>query len=499
MWRSTVTSDLNGTAVGSDRVTRYDSPGILTPYMSTDPVAASVRPPSDRSFAYAVYRIASSFVSLEDIDTIINTALESLGQVCGAGRAYLFLFRDAPAVMDNTHEWCAAGVEPQIEMLQALPLDLFPWWMEKLRAGEMILVPDVGRMTPEATAEREILEEQDVKSVLVLPVYRGSALTGFVGLDNVMTTGTWDPETREYLKVASEMVSSTLSREERRRDLVRRTRDLENAYKDLKNTQERLVQAEKLAGVGLLAAGVAHEINNPVGFLRSNAETMRGYVDGFARLLDRIKSAASREEIESAISELDVEYLLSDAQDILASTVTGLDRIASIVQDLLNLSRSERLHVYDMVDINDSLDAALTLVGPPLLDVAELHFERGEVPEIMGNRTELDHAFYGIITNAVQSIGEHRGEALGIIDIRTWEEAGYICCEICDDGSGFSDDALRHVFEPFYTTREVGKGTGLGMTIAYDSIVTRHGGEIEVTNLSGGGARVMIRIPVKSR
>ncbi|MFP4152352.1 MAG: GAF domain-containing protein, partial [Alkalispirochaeta sp.] len=140
---------------------------------------------SEQSFAVAVYRIASSFVSLDDPDTIINEALRVLGRVCDAGRSYVFLFDYEKETMDNTHEWCAEGVTPEIDMLTDLPLSMFPWWMERLRNGELILVPDVSAMPPEATAEREILEEQDILSVLVLPIYTERELAGFIGLDNV--------------------------------------------------------------------------------------------------------------------------------------------------------------------------------------------------------------------------------------------------------------------------------------------------------------------------
>lgn len=457
------------------------------------------RPPAGSSFAYAVYRIASSFVSLDDIDTIFNTALTSLGQVCGAGRAYVFLFDDARAVMNNTHEWCAAGVEPQIEMLQSLPLEMFPWWMEKLKNGEMILVPDVSLMGPEAQAERAILEEQDIKSVLVLPIYNGSLPAGFIGIDDVTTTGTWEPETREYLRVAADMVSSTMTREEQRQVLVRRTHELEKAYENLKQTQVRLLEAEKLAGVGILAAGIAHEINNPASFIVSNTETMRRYIDELDRIIASIRSARSRDEIAAILSKPNVEYLLSDTRDILDGNASGLDRITRIVQNLMSFSRIEQPEAYDSIDINDSLDIALTLAGRALLDTAEVSFERGDTPKTLCNQNELNHAFYNVIMNAIQSVREYRSREKGLIGIRTWEEAGTVCCEISDNGAGFTEDALKRAFEPFFTTRQVGKGTGLGMSIVYDTIVTKHGGAIEVANLDSGGALVTIRIPVKTR
>lgn len=159
-----------------------------------------------------IAQISSRFVSKSDIDVSINDSLADMGTVSGAGRAYLFLIRQGGTVMDNTHEWCAEGVSPQIHNLQNLPADMFPWWMSKLRQGEFIHIPDVSKMPAESKAEQEILQNQDIKSLLVMPVIIKGTLSGFIGLDNVSTTGEWSNHNLSLLRVCSEILGNAIER-----------------------------------------------------------------------------------------------------------------------------------------------------------------------------------------------------------------------------------------------------------------------------------------------
>ena len=168
----------------------------------------------------AVFGIAQAFVGPEDHDRIIMKALHSLGEVSGAGRSYLFAFDDGAGTMTNTHEWCAPGVEPEIENLKDLPVDLFPWWMKKLRDGEVIHVEDVSSIGEEGKAEREILQSQGIRSILVLPVTGRDVLLGFVGLDNVTSARQWTVEQEQILRVAGEMIALTLLPRETERQVL---------------------------------------------------------------------------------------------------------------------------------------------------------------------------------------------------------------------------------------------------------------------------------------
>lgn len=163
-------------------------------------------------FEKVIAQISSQFLSEKNINRAINTSLSDLGKFSGADRAYVFRFDDQRELMNNTHEWCAKGVSPQIENLQELPLDTFPWWMENLRQDRIIHIPDVSKMAAEAVAEQQILESQDIRSVLVLPLKINNRLAGFVGFDNVQKTGNWHEQHLGLLEIYTQQLGSAFDR-----------------------------------------------------------------------------------------------------------------------------------------------------------------------------------------------------------------------------------------------------------------------------------------------
>ena len=175
-----------------------------------------------------VATVASRFVGIHDLDDAVEASLADMGIQCKASRAYLFHIRPDGAVMDNTHEWCAEGVVPQKDNLQALPVEVFPWWMDKLHKGEVIHITDVAQLPPEAGAERAILEEQDIVSLLVLPLYIEGVLAGFVGLDNVRGSGSWRDEDIALIRTMSDIIGNAL--------------ELRRATEDLQKSEDRFHQ-----------------------------------------------------------------------------------------------------------------------------------------------------------------------------------------------------------------------------------------------------------------
>ncbi|WP_053001254.1 GAF domain-containing protein [Kosmotoga pacifica] len=162
------------------------------------------------SFENLIAKISSMFVGAFDFDDAVNRSLESIGKFTGADRAYLFLFSEDGKSMSNTHEWCAEGITPEKDMLQNLPVDTFPWWMRKLKAGKIINIENVSKLPDEASAEKEILQAQDIKSLIVLPVFTGKELAGFIGLDDVDRNVPWKESDITLLKVFSEILSRAL-------------------------------------------------------------------------------------------------------------------------------------------------------------------------------------------------------------------------------------------------------------------------------------------------
>jgi hypothetical protein len=203
-----------------------------------------------REFESLITGLSTHFIELgaQDADCGINHALRSIGEFCDVDRAYLFRFSNDGTAMNNTHEWCAPGIEPQIELLQGLPLEVVPWWTDRIRRHEVIHVPRVVDMPEEAATEKQILLEQQIRSVVVVPTLYARAVVGFLGFDSVRAEKTWSSEDIALLKIVGEMLVSALER--KRADEERRL------------LEAQLVQARSLENVAKLAGGVAHDFNN---------------------------------------------------------------------------------------------------------------------------------------------------------------------------------------------------------------------------------------------
>ncbi|MFQ5583527.1 MAG: PAS domain S-box protein, partial [Calditrichia bacterium] len=184
--------------------------GIVTDITHIKKVEQSLRRRLD--FEKTVTAISSRFVGSFDLDEAINQSMADLGEFSGAGRAYIFMISDDGNTLNNTHEWCARGISSQIENLKNLPADRFKWWMEKLHRGETIHIEDVSKMPPQAKAEREMLEMQQIKSLLVLPLTIGGKLSGFIGFDNTKTTGRWNDENIRLIQIFSQIIGNVFER-----------------------------------------------------------------------------------------------------------------------------------------------------------------------------------------------------------------------------------------------------------------------------------------------
>jgi signal transduction histidine kinase len=250
----------------------------------------------------------------------------------------------------------------------------------------------------------------------------------------------------------------------------------------LEERQRQLYQAEKLASVGQLAAGVAHEINNPIGFIHSNLKTFGDYLDKFARLRDRL------DEARRAWADLDLDFVLTDGRELVADSMAGSDRIARIVKDLRGFSNIDRPQE-EMVDVNDSLRSACAVVAGQKPAGVTLTVDLQPVPPLLCLPGLLNQVFLNLLINALQAVGSQ-----GAIRVSSSAEEGRIVICIADDGTGIEAEALPHVFEPFFTTRDVGQGTGLGLTVARD-VVQVHGGSIELDSTVGRGTTVRINLP----
>lgn len=252
-----------------------------------------------------------------------------------------------------------------------------------------------------------------------------------------------------------------------------------------------IYQAEKLASVGQLAAGVAHEINNPLGFIRSNLNSAKGYVEDLKAFSIMLDEASDLADVRALWSERDLGGILADFSDLLDEGMTGVDRVARIVADLKtfsNVDQAER----EVADVNEIIRAVCKVIGSQMRDFAELDLDLGRLPPILCAPGHLRQALLNLVRNAGQA-----GTRDNKISIRSAVVGDSIEIVVRDTGCGIPDSLLPRIFEPFFSTRDVGQGVGLGLSIARD-IVKAHGGRIAVESQVGLGATFTIHIPLRS-
>jgi signal transduction histidine kinase len=276
----------------------------------------------------------------------------------------------------------------------------------------------------------------------------------------------------------------------------RTEQELRELVKKLGHAQNQLLQSEKMASIGVLAAGIAHEINNPIGFVNSNLHTLQTYVYDMLKLLAAYEQAEGSliadalQEINRLKSEIDIRYLRGDIDDLLRESQDGLQRVKRIVLDLKDFSHVDEAE-RQVANLEQGLDSTLNVVWNELKYKAEVIKEYGSIPEIECFPSQLNQVFMNLLVNAVQAIEEH-----GRITLRTGVAADDLWIEVEDTGKGIPPEHLGRLFEPFFTTKPVGQGTGLGLSLSY-GIVQKHDGRIEVKSEVGKGSVFRVVLPLR--
>ena len=291
-------------------------------------------------------------------------------------------------------------------------------------------------------------------------------------------------------------IHDSTERKKAAEELTRKNLRLNEALAALKRSQAKVLHQEKMASIGQLAAGVAHEINNPIGFINSNLSTLGKYLSRLSGFLavqsECIAAGAPPEQVESVHQEqarLKIDYIVKDLEDLIRESLEGAERVRSIVADLKSFSRVDESE-YKQADLNECLRSTINIVWNEIKYKATLKKEFGEIPRTRCYPQQMNQVFMNLLVNAAHAI-----EQQGSITVRSWEEDGYVCVSVADTGQGIPEANLNRIFEPFFTTKEVGKGTGLGLSITYD-IVKKHHGEITVRSEPGKWTEFTVRIPV---
>ncbi|VVO79714.1 Adaptive-response sensory-kinase SasA [Pseudomonas fluorescens] len=304
----------------------------------------------------------------------------------------------------------------------------------------------------------------------------------------------WDMTERASMQVdqLAQMV------ERRTRQLTETSVELQREIDERKQLESQLVQSEKLASLGQLAAGVAHEINNPIGFISSNLGTLDGYFKQLQEMLDAYRDAEKAigsSELVECLQQLrervELEFLRDDIPLLIKESKDGINRVGQIVKDLKDFSRVDSNQEWQWVNLQQGIESTLNIVANELKYKADVIKEYQVLPDIECLPSQINQVIMNLIVNASQAIGPERGT----LTLRTGKEVEKVWIEVQDTGAGIAPQTLQKIFDPFFTTKPVGQGTGLGLSLSY-GIVKKHRGEISVRSEVGAGTTFRVELPI---
>ncbi|HEU5322705.1 MAG TPA: ATP-binding protein [Methylomirabilota bacterium] len=443
-----------------------------------------------------------------DPEKIYAQALDRLVHQMGYPKAHVLLVDERRRVLRGHQGAGSHPHDPPIEAL-ALPLDAGRSGSAKAAlTGLPVLVNDVERATE--PVHRDTVVAHGMRSFVSVPLRVKERVLG------VITVSAAEPDRfgaadLELVSAVANHVALAVDRAESFQTIEELTRGLEDkvrvrteqlrlaneelrgAYRDLQATQMQLIQREKMASVGQLVAGVAHELNNPIGFVFSNVSTLEDFVRRLRAMLETYRAvplpAADGARVQAQWEALKVDYALKYLDSMTQGIREGAERARKIVRDLRVFARSQD-DVWQPVDIHEEIESSLTLLNHLLKDRVTVHRKFGELPQVECVRSQMDQVFLNLLANAAQAI-----TGPGAITIETRQDAGAAVISIADTGLGISPAIMGRLFDPFFTTKPVGEGTGLGLSISYE-IVKKHGGEIRAESPPGGGAVFTVSLPL---
>ncbi len=339
----------------------------------------------------------------------------------------------------------------------------------------------------------QTIHKLEILSFICVPIRVGKEILGTIYVDNRHLTKVLNEADIEFLQAIANLVAIALhnsmtyqkieelnlSLEEKVRQ---RTESLQKTVEKLRSTQERLIQSEKMASLGRIIAGFMHEFNNPINFIYSNLPHLREYSE---KLISEIKilekSGTTQNEIDA-----DLQFIKKDLLNLIDGMQEGAERSRKIVEDLRNFSGIGG-HNFQMLNWNENLKSTVKFLKKGIDNSVKITISANETFFIEGNRAELNQALLNLLNNAIGASADH-------IQIRNSREGDFLICEIEDNGKGISKEDLSKIYDPFYTTKEVGKGMGLGLSIVY-STINHHNGRVEVSSRINKGTTFKIFLP----
>ncbi len=444
-----------------------------------------------------------------DAEKIYEQALERLVHGMGYQNAYLFrVDRARRVVRGHRMAGATSAAGPRFETIEFRLDDPHCGASRVAASGLPLVIDDVESTT--LPVDVSTARSFGVRSVVMVPLRVKDAVFGVLNVTS-SEPGRVGEDDLELLSAVANHVALAVDRAEsfqtiedlsrgledkvrvRTEQLRTANEELQAAYRELQATQVQLVQREKMASVGQLVAGVAHELNNPIGFVYSNVTTLEDFARRLRAMLDAYRAAPLPEELRGPLATrwetLKIDYALKYLDSMIQGIKEGAERARKIVRDLRIFARTQD-DVWQSVDLHEELESSLTLLSHLLKDRVDVHRKFGELGPVECIRSQVDQVFLNLLANAAQAI-----TGPGAITIETRQEGGVAVVAIADTGPGIPPEIMGRLFDPFFTTKPVGEGTGLGLSISYE-IAKKHGGELRAESPPGSGAVFILRIPV---
>jgi two-component system NtrC family sensor kinase len=296
-------------------------------------------------------------------------------------------------------------------------------------------------------------------------------------------------------QVAMQIDSLEAAVAERTRKLVQANEALQAEMESRKALESQLVQQEKLASIGQLAAGVAHEINNPIGYIYSNFGSLERYFEQLTRMLQAYETGGNGSTGIAALrEELQIDYMFEDLPSLMSDSKEGLQRVRKIVQDLRDFSHVDSDQDWQLTQLNKGIDSTLNIVASEVRFKVDIVREYGDLPEVECLPSEINQVVMNLVVNAAHAIGQERGRIVVRSGASGGDSDAEVWIEVADYGCGIAPDVLPRIFDPFFTTKPIGKGTGLGLSVSY-GIVQKHQGRIAVDSRVGAGTTFRVTLP----
>lgn len=316
--------------------------------------------------------------------------------------------------------------------------------------------------------------------------------------DRLMIERTLDLMSQELTEANAGLRSQLVERQRTELALLKEKDEQRLLIRKLEDIHSQLLQSEKMASIGQLAAGIAHEINNPIGYVYSNLGTLEKYVQDTFSMLDQYEQAEGavadpgvKNQILAAKQKLNLVFLKTDLRALMEESKEGIVRVKTIVQNLKDFSHAGTSEEWHFSDLHKGLDSTLLIVNNEIKYKADVVREYGDIPAVECLLSQLNQVFMNLLVNAAHAI-----ELRGTITIRTGVEGEGVWIDISDTGQGIPPENMKKIFDPFFTTKPVGKGTGLGLSVSY-GIVQKHHGRMEVKSEVGKGSTFRVWLPVK--